>query len=159
MQVIGPKEISRFFITGINYRKTDTVLRGQFTISNEQYSTLLELAPSFGVTEFFIVSTCNRTEIYGFAENTSQLINLLCTQTKGSAEKFTELSYTKKGFEAIQHLFYVGAGLDSQILGDYEIIGQIKQAVKMAKNHGRIDVFTERLINCMLKSSKAIKNK
>ena len=159
MNVIDRKDISKFFITGINYRKSDAAIRGQFAISNEQYATLLELAPSFGVNEFFIVSTCNRTEIYGFAENTSQLINLLCTQTEGIAETFTDLSYSKKGFDAVQHLFYVGAGLDSQILGDYEIVGQIKRAVMMSKNHGCIDAFTERLINCMLQSSKAIKNK
>jgi glutamyl-tRNA reductase len=55
-------------------------------------------------------------------------------------------------------LFNVSAGLDSQILGDYEIVGQIKQAVKFAKEHGFINAFTERLVNCVLQSSKSIKN-
>ncbi|HEY1202735.1 MAG TPA: NAD(P)-binding domain-containing protein, partial [Niastella sp.] len=50
------------------------------------------------------------------------------------------------------------AGLDSQILGDYEIVGQIKQAVKFSKEHGFTDSFMERLVNCVLQSSKAIKN-
>ncbi len=154
----GPKDISRFYITGINYRKTDAAIRGQFAISNDQYTTILELAPSFGLNEFFIISTCNRTEIYGFADSPDQLINLLCTQTEGSAETFAELSYTKQGMEAIEYLFEVGAGLDSQILGDYEIVGQIKKAIKQSKDHGYINVFTERLINCILQSSKAIKN-
>lgn len=158
MYVTGSKEISRFYIAGLNYRKTDAAIRGQFAISNDQYATILELAPSFGLNEFFIISTCNRTEIYGFADNPEQLINLLCTQTEGSAETFTGLSYIKQGMEAIEHLFEVGAGLDSQILGDYEIVGQIKKAVKLAKDGGCINVFTERLINCILQSSKAIKN-
>ena len=151
-------ELSKFFIAGINYRKTDAAIRGQFAINNDQYTTLLQQSPSFGVHEFFIVSTCNRTEIYGFAENPAQLINLLCTQTEGSPDTFTQLSYVKQGVQAIGHLFQVGAGLDSQILGDYEIVGQIKQAVKMAKQYDRIDAFTERLVNCMLQASKAIKN-
>lgn len=158
MQANGPKEINSFFITGINYRKTDAAIRGQFAISQDQYITLLQQAPSFGVTELFIVSTCNRTEIYGFAENAAQLARLLCTQTEGSPETFSQLCYTKQGLDAIEHLFNVGAGLDSQILGDYEIVGQIKQAAKIAKQHDRIDAFTERLLNCMLQSSKAIKN-
>ena len=158
MPETGRKDISKFFIAGINYRKTDAIVRGKFAINNEQYAAILQLAPSFGIHELFIVSTCNRTEIYGFAEAASQLTHLLCTQTEGSFETFAQLSYTKQGLDAIKHLFHVGAGLDSQILGDYEIVGQLKKAAKMAKQHGRIDSFTERLVNCMLQSSKAIKN-
>lgn len=158
MNSTGPKDISRFFITGINYKKTDAAIRSQFAICNDKYAAIAELAPLFGINEFFIISTCNRTEIYGFADNSYQLITLLCTQTEGSAEKFSELAYTKQGVNAIEHLFEVAAGLDSQILGDYEIVGQIKKAAKAAKGFGCFDVFTERLINNVLQSSKAIKN-
>ncbi|MFT3845608.1 MAG: glutamyl-tRNA reductase [Lacibacter sp.] len=158
MHRTGTKDISNFFIAGINYKRTDATIRGQFALNTEQYITLLELGSSYSINEFFIVSTCNRTEIYGFAENVNQLIELLCSQTEGSAETFTQLAYIKKGITAVEHLFHVGGGLDSQILGDYEIVGQIKQSVKIAKLHNKINSFTERLINCMLQSSKAIKN-
>lgn len=158
MHRTGAKDISKFFIAGINYRKTDALTRGQFAINPDQYTSILQLAPDFAVYEFFLISTCNRTEIYGFADNADQLIRLLCTQTEGTAEQFRQLSYIKQGQDAIHHLFTVGGGLDSQILGDYEIVGQIKQATKLAKQHDRIDAFTERLVNCMLQSSKAIKN-
>ncbi|MBS1935889.1 MAG: glutamyl-tRNA reductase, partial [Bacteroidetes bacterium] len=151
-------DISKFFIAGINYKKTDAAVRGQFAISNEQYLQILSLAPSYGVHELFILSTCNRTEIYGFAENVSQLIDLLCTQTKSSKELFINSAYIKNGISAIEHLFNVAAGLDSQILGDYEIVGQIKQAVKFSKEQNFIGAFMERLFNCVLQSSKAIKN-
>ncbi|HEX5653928.1 MAG TPA: glutamyl-tRNA reductase [Chitinophagaceae bacterium] len=154
----GPKDLSKFYIAGINYRKTDAAIRGQFAINPDQYNSILQMAPGYGIHEFFIVSTCNRTEIYGFADQPEQLISLLCTQTEGAAEVFTELAYIKQGESAIEHLLQVGAGLDSQILGDYEIVGQIKQAAKTAKQHERLDAFTERLVNCMLQSSKAIKN-
>ncbi|MBO9572746.1 MAG: saccharopine dehydrogenase NADP-binding domain-containing protein, partial [Chitinophagaceae bacterium] len=56
------------------------------------------------------------------------------------------------------HLFSVSAGLDSQILGDYEIVGQIKQAVKVAKENNCIGAFMERMVNSVLQSSKTIKN-
>jgi glutamyl-tRNA reductase len=158
MHGTGPKDISGFFVTGINYRKSDAETRGRFAISQEKYVRLLEAAPAYGISEFFIVSTCNRTEIYGFAERVSQLTQLLCSQTEGSQELFSSLAYTKQGAKAVEHFFCVGAGLDSQILGDYEIIGQIKQAAKLAKQYGRMEAFTERLVNCMLQSSKAVKN-
>jgi glutamyl-tRNA reductase len=150
--------IGKFFIVGINYKKTDASVRGQFAINNEQYANILALAPSKGLSEFFILSTCNRTEIYGFAEEASQLIDILCTQTTGAKETFLQLCYIKHGLDAIEHLFEVGAGLESQILGDYEIIGQIKLAVKFTKQHGFIGAFTERLINSVLQSTKVVKN-
>lgn len=152
------KSISNFYIAGINYKKSDASVRGQFAIGNEQYAKVLESAASNGLKELFILSTCNRTEIYGFAYNSQQLIDVLCTQTAGKAETFKKLAYIKNGTEAIEHLFNVGAGLDSQILGDYEIVGQIKVAAKFAKGHGFIGAFTERLINSVLQSSKLIKN-
>src|SRR5215203_3495819 len=139
MQPLGSKDVTNFFLAGINYRKTDAEVRGQFAINNEQYAILLQQAASFGITEFFILSTCNRTEIYGFAGSGSQLIDLLCTQTEGTAEAFSRFSYIKNGWQAVEHFFQVGAGLDSQILGDYEIVGQIKMAAKFAKRYNCID--------------------
>lgn len=151
------RDITNFFIAGINYKKTDASVRGQFAISNEQYGKLLLAAPQSGIKEFFVLSTCNRTEIYGFAENAHTLIQLLCTQTKSPAAIFESLAYIKKGNKAIQHLFDVGAGLDSQILGDYEILGQIKQAVKFSKERGFTGAYLERLVNAVIQCSKEIK--
>ena len=152
------KDISKFWIAGINYKKADATTRGQFAIQNDQYIRLLEQARLNGLDEVFVLSTCNRTEIYAFAENASLLISLLCEQTVGGSETFLSSAYVKNGYEAVEHLFNVSAGLDSQILGDYEIIGQIKVAVKFAKQQGCINVMLERLINTVLQSSKAIKN-
>lgn len=151
-------DISGFFVVGINYKKTDASIRGQFAVNHEQYDKILTLAPSFNVTELFVLSTCNRTEIYGFADNSAHLAALLCTQTTGDLAAFLDLAYIRKGQAAIQHLFEVGAGLDSQILGDYEIVGQIKQAVKFARDRQYTGPFTERLVSCVLQASKAIKN-
>lgn len=158
MKEKGLKDITKFHIAGINYKKTDAALRGQFAIREKQYKIILEEARENGLNALFILSTCNRTEIYGFADDPSQLINLLCKQTTGSKEIFTELAYIKSGKEAIGHLFNVSAGLDSQLLGDYEIVGQIKTAVKFAKKYECIPALMERLVNTVLQSSKAIKN-
>jgi glutamyl-tRNA reductase len=152
------KDITKFFTAGINYKKTDATTRGQFAVTSQQYDAILETAPSFGINELFIVSTCNRTEIYGFADDAQQLVNLLCTQTTGSAEVFKKIAYIKKGIHAVEHLFSVSAGLDSQILGDYEIVGQLKTAVKHAKEKGFVGATLDRLTNAILQSSKAIKN-
>lgn len=151
------KDISNFFAAGINYKKTDALMRGEYAINNEQYAAVLERAGAAGITELFILSTCNRTEIYGFAESPSILMELLCSQTQGSIETFKKMAYVWESIEAINHLFNVGAGLDSQILGDYEIVGQLKQAVKFSKEQGFIGAYLERMINGVLQTSKAIK--
>ncbi|MBA4168495.1 MAG: glutamyl-tRNA reductase, partial [Chitinophagaceae bacterium] len=152
------QDISKFIVAGINYKKTDAAIRGQFAVSPDNYTLILSESVSAGISELFILSTCNRTEIYGLATEASQLTALLCKHTQGSEEIFRSRAYIKQGLEAIGHLFKVSAGIDSQILGDYEIVGQIKQAVKFSKEHGRIGAFTERLFNSVLQSSKTIKN-
>lgn len=151
-------DISKFYVAGINYKKSNATTRGQFAINAEQYAAILEKAAFAGLNELFILSTCNRTEIYGFAESANQLIDLLCSETIGDSADFSHLAYKKHGKAAIQHLFDVSAGLDSQILGDYEIVGQIKLAVKFSKDRGSTGTFIERLVNAVLQSSKAIKN-
>ena len=151
-------DISTFFIAGINYKKSDAATRGKYAVNNDQYIALLSLVHQSGIKELFVLSTCNRTEIYGFAENATILCELLCTQSEGSLDDFMAMSYIKNGRQAIEHFFAVAAGIDSQILGDYEIIGQIKQSVKFSKQQGFIGAYLERLVNGVLQSSKTIKN-
>ncbi|WP_139366945.1 glutamyl-tRNA reductase [Sediminibacterium ginsengisoli] len=151
-------EIDQFFVAGINYKKTDAAVRGQFAIGPEQYLSILQKARQYGLQEVFVLSTCNRTEIYGIAPSADHLTNLLCSETAGSQATFNSLCYIKEGRNAIHHIFSVAAGLDSQILGDYEIVGQMKLAVRTAKEQDMIGAFTERLFNTVLQASKVIKN-
>lgn len=151
-------DLHHFYVAGINYRKSDAGIRGDFAVNADQHASLLQKARAAGLSEIFVLSTCNRTEVYAVAPDAETLIALLCSETVGSADTFRQLAYIKQGEEAIQHIFAVAAGLDSQILGDYEIVGQMKAAVKFAKEQGCIGSFLERLYNTVLQSSKAIKN-
>ena len=150
--------IENFYAVGINYKKSDARLRGRFAISNEQYEAILKEAGNYGVSSLFILSTCNRTEIYGVTNTPNELVNLLCSVTNGEIKEFKGHCYKKEGLGAVEHMFNVAAGLDSQILGDYEIIGQFKQAVRFAKDRGFINTFLEKLYNTVLQASKQIKN-
>lgn len=151
-------EKGQFFVAGINYKKTDAGIRGNFAINPDQYAAILSNAQRFGLKELFVLSTCNRTEIYGLAPDAHTLIQLLCEVTVGDAATFLQRCYIKKDAAALEHIFSVGAGLDSQILGDYEIVGQMKLAVKFAKERGMVGAYMERLFNTVLQSSKQIKN-
>ncbi len=159
MNESGSVDISRFYAIGINYKKTDASIRSRFAVSNAQYEAILAETIPNSSRDLFILSTCNRTEIYGMATDPAYLISLIETHTSGDPSLFRSLAYIKQGEAAIRHLFEVGAGLDSQILGDYEIIGQLKAAVRFAKERNCVGPFTERLVNAVLQASKQIKNK
>ncbi len=148
-----------FYNIGVSYVKTDAQTRGRFSLSEENQNLLLEEVKKEGFEGVFVLSTCNRTEISGFAEHPFQLINLLCKFSEGTVEEFARVLYVNKTKEAIDHLFRMGTGLDSQILGDYEIVGQLKQAFKKAKKFGTTNAYLERLLNAILQASKEVKNK
>lgn len=146
-----------FFVVGISYKNTDAATRGQFSVSPKQYESILELAPSYDVDEMFVLSTCNRTEIYGFAKDASCLLELLHSQSSGDFELLSQMAYVKNGTDAITHLYNVGCGLDSQLLGDYEIISQLKQAINFSRDHKFMGSFLERLVSSVFQASKKIK--
>jgi len=148
---------AEFFVVGISYKNTDAATRGQFSISYKQYEAILQLAPSYGMDEMFVLSTCNRTEIYGFTKNVSSLLELFHSQSSGDFELLSQMAYIKNGMDAIMHLHQAGCGLDSQILGDYEIISQLKQAVNFSRDHKFMGTFLERLVSSVFQSSKKIK--
>lgn len=150
-------ELNKFCVAGINYKKADAGLRGLFAVNDDQCTSILKKSGAIGLKEVLILSTCNRTEIYGVTENVDLLIQLLCTETPGDEDTFKQSAYIKAGEEAIEHLFFVGAGLDSQILGDYEIVGQLKKAAKLSKQYNFLGAFSERLVNTVLQASKNVK--
>ena len=146
-----------FYALGISYKKADAAMRGKFSLSSQAKQALLLQAKTDNIEAILLTSTCNRTEIYGFAEHPYQLIKLLCENSNGSVEEFQEYSYIYKNTEAISHMFRVGTGLDSQILGDFEIISQLKIGFTESKAHGLVNNFLERLINSVIQASKKIK--
>lgn len=147
-----------FYCIGLSYQKADATMRGMFSLTPENKDQLLSQAKSEGFEELLVISTCNRTELYGYAEHPFQLIQLLCENSNGSVDDFQKVGYVIKSKEAVHHLFEVGTGLDSQILGDFEIIGQIKQAFNLSRDKGLANAFLERLMNCVINASKRIKN-
>lgn len=147
-----------FYAIGLSYKKADAEVRGKFSLDVLAIDRVMDQAKALGIDGLLAISTCNRTELYGFAQHPFQLIKLLCDQTQGSVEEFQEVAYVFKNHDAISHMFKVGTGLDSQILGDFEIISQIKQGFYRAKKHDMANPFLERLCNAVIQASKRIKN-
>ena len=145
-------------VIGISYKNANLDTRGLFSLSDLQLHSLFLEAKEKKLDELMIINTCNRTEIFGWNNNTDDFINLLCKHSNGDIKTFEKYGYIITGKKAIKHLFRVGTGLDSQILGDFEIIGQIKQSLNRSKRLNLISGRLERLVNSVIHASKKIKN-
>ncbi len=152
-------DCKKFYLIGLNYKKADVETRSKFSLSTEQQKALLSEAKDNGVNSVVVLSTCNRVEIMGFSKHPFQLISLLCKYSQGNVEEFARVSYVYKNSEASEHVIRIATGLDSQILGDYEIVSQLKEAFGQAKEAGTLNAYLERLFNTALQASKETKNK
>lgn len=150
--------MENIFVIGITFKNADSVIRSAFSISAEKQNECYDLAGSFKFNDFVVLSTCNRTEIYGVGcpAHAEQILTTICNQPK---ELLDNYKFVKTGEGAIAHIFQVASGLDSQILGDYEILGQFKNACKLSKENGLLGPVFERMANICIQASKEIKTK
>ena len=158
MENFNMSKTTTFYALGLSYKKADATIRGKFSLDTNAQSNLLAQAKEEGIESLIVTSTCNRTEIYGFANHPYELIKLLCDNSNGTVEEFREVAFIYKNQEAVNHMFRVGTGLDSQILGDFEIISQIKNAFNQSKALNLVNTFLDRLVNYVIQASKKIKN-
>jgi glutamyl-tRNA reductase len=143
---------------GVSYKKADVAARGRFSLSSSAQTLLLEESQRLQIEALAVQSTCNRTELYAYGATSQELIDLLCAFSNGAKEQFHEVGYVYHGSKVINHLFRVGTGLDSQILGDFEIIAQLKKSFSRSKKYGLINPLFERLFTSVIQASKRIKN-
>jgi glutamyl-tRNA reductase len=146
-------------IVGVNFRKTSVEIRSRFAFTTEGIRKLYEDKSFKSPPDFFILSTCNRTEIYSTEHKSETLFRLLANHNGITEQETKQYAFVKTGEEAVKHLFRVAAGLDSQIIGDYEIIGQLKNAFMLAKSHDRISGLMEKLVNSALQASRQVKSR
>ena len=158
MSTLTRPESYEFTIIGINYQKANVEVRSRFSITEKAAKILYKDAKENGIKSLIVLSTCNRTELYAHTDETDKLIKLFLKHSKGSTSEFDQFGYIYMGSEALQYFHRVGCGLESQILGDFEIIGQIKKSIKVAKDKNALSPFLDRIYNSVAQASKKVKN-
>ena len=127
---------------GLNHTTAPLDLRGRFAFAIEQIGPVLDgLRQSFGSqTEATILSTCNRTEIYCASQEIAmpQTLQWLAESGGVSPNSLHDHIYTMVDNEAARHAFRVASGLDSMVLGEPQILGQMKDAVRVAREVGAL---------------------
>lgn len=151
-------QLHSFHVIGISYEKADVETRGNYAFFDDYSDAFIPVAKANGIDDFFILSTCNRTEIYFFGDNPERMQEIYCEQVKGDVAIFKDITFIKNGKDAIHHLFRVSTGIESQILGDFEVLSQMKKAFRMFKKKGTSNACMERIMNTAIQISKQIKN-
>ena len=150
---------ANFAVLSVSFEKADAETRGKFAFFDENIKNFVSEIHNENLGDAFVVSTCNRTEIYTTSQNYLLIAELYCKTIGVSLTEFMQYVNILKHEEALNHLFRVAAGLESQIIGDFEIIGQIKNAYhRFKKEKKNSNPFLERAINSAIQISKRIKN-
>lgn len=151
--------IDRFCVVGVSYQKADTAIRSRFSLQENAACGLIEEALNRKLDSVLVLSTCNRVEVYGFTPCIEVLVEILLAHCPDADKKLLhEFGYRYQGKNALEHLFRVGAGLESQILGDYEIVGQLKQSISRSLRYKALGSLMNRMLCHVLRASKKIKN-
>lgn len=145
----------------ISYKSAPLSIREQVSMDDETVALFLRNCKDiFKLDDVFVLSTCNRTEIYYYSEFdlSSQLISYLST-LKGLVTASIAPYFTKHtGDDAVQHLFEVALGLDSMVLGDIQIINQVKRSYQLTADLNMCTAYLHRLLHTILFTNKRIAN-
>lgn len=126
---------------GVNYKKVPLEIRQRYAFSEEEQRKFhRRLKETCGCTGSVIVSTCNRSEIYFCGEESDGLISRVETELAAfrglEKQEMLEQIYVYSGENALKHLFHVASGLDSMVLGEDEILRQVKDGYQLAQREG-----------------------
>jgi glutamyl-tRNA reductase len=148
--------------TGISHHTATLETREKIAIARTDYAMRVnELCELDAVEEVIVVSTCNRTEIYSIGPNESreQVRNWLQAKGQLSDSEMDQHCYVREREQAVQHLFRVAGGLESLVLGESQIVGQLKDSWQMAHQAGGVGKVLDRLFQHAFATGKKIRSK
>jgi glutamyl-tRNA reductase len=146
-------------VVGLSHKSAPVTILERAAISGDTLTKLLtDLAQAEPLAEAFVVSTCNRVEVYAdvdrFHEGVTAICELLARHCGVPAQELTPYLYVHYEGRAVRHLLAVTSGLDSMVIGDGQIVGQVRSAIKLAGEHGTIGSVLGRLGRVALRAGK-----
>ncbi len=150
-----------FFLLGASHHTAPLELRERLALAGDKPDALRGVLRSLpGLREFAVLNTCNRVEIYGLAAEPATvpaLQSAFCALSQIDADAFARIRLELHDRPAIQHLLEVAAGLDSQIVGETEILGQVKEAYAAAQAAGTTGAVLNRVFQKTFQAAKHVR--
>lgn len=154
--------MNSFRAISLSYKTAGVQARELFVFNEVEISNIYgKIKDFFKVSELLVVSTCNRTEMYYVADQSLdvELVKFLCVQKQLSGyEQYASCFLSLEGKEAVRHLFCVAIGLDSQVVGDAQIIHQIKNAYQWSVDAGMSGPYLHKLLHSIFYCKKKVIN-
>ncbi len=148
-------------VLGLSHKTAPLDIREKLVFDDVVMTNALrELKSSPGISESMILSTCNRTELYCYEEEgvITDLINWLSSIKSIERDEIKDHMYKYTGESAVRHILRVASGLDSMVLGEPQILGQLKEAYKKATSADTVGKFLNRLMQFSFSSAKLIRS-
>ncbi len=150
-----------FFVLGANHHKTPLAVRERLSLSADAAATLAaQLTQLQGLREFTLLNTCNRVEFYGVAADplaAQRVQAAFCSQQQVDPAEFEQIRLNLRGADAVRHLLEVAAGIDSQMIGETEIFGQVKDAYAAAQSRGHTGPVLNRVFQKAFQAAKHVR--
>jgi glutamyl-tRNA reductase len=151
----------QIYVVGVNHSTTPIEIRERLAVSSTYVSNALSLLRKY-VSQGLILSTCNRTEVYYIlksGDSSQPSIDFLKAWANISNEDLLPYIYCYHGETAVKHLFRVASGLDSMIIGEFEILGQVNQSLEEAKKAHMVDHPLRNLFHQALRVGRHVREK
>ena len=148
-----------FNILGINHRTAPVALREKVAFNeNRLVAALRTLRQESGVAEVVILSTCNRTEVYWAGSASGAELSQWLERHHGDNLDLASSLYVHREQSAVQHAFSVASGLDSMVLGEAQILGQLKDAYRVAQEAGSTGPALNKLFQAAFSAAKRVRS-
>jgi glutamyl-tRNA reductase len=145
-------------ILGINHKTAPVALREKVAFTEDRLvAALLMLRKELGVAEALILSTCNRTEVYWSGPASGSELSQWLERHHGNALDLAASLYVHQESRAIEHTFSVASGLDSMVLGEVQILGQLKDAYRIAQQSGSTGPILNKLFQAAFSAAKRVR--
>jgi len=145
-------------LIGLSHDTADVCEREKFALDQASLPLILRELENQSLHEVVALSTCNRTELYACSESNSALLDFFCQREPALRGSKSHLLYSKRGAEVVNHLFRVASGLESQVLGETEILGQVLRAWQLSHSTGYSKTFLNTLFNYAVSAGKRVRS-
>ena len=153
--------MSSIVLVGTNHNYSPLEIREKLAFDNDKLNVELEKLRSLGLDEVMILSTCNRVEILYVSKTDKQdsVIDFLAKHSEIEADKLKSYLYVKTDIDAVRHVFRVASGLDSMIIGEPQILGQLKEAYKWSVEFATSGATLNRIMRRAFHCAKTVRTK
>ena len=153
--------INNLYLLSINHKTAPVVIREKFAISENSLNNAFQNLKSCGLNESYVIlSTCNRTEIYFQSKDANSSLNKIYSFFKDylsiEPKLVQEYSILSNGLDVVSHIFKLASGLDSLVLGEKQILSQVKYAYSVAQKENTLDDVLEKLFQSAMKAAKDV---